>query len=76
MEPLIHSLVSLFDQLGLDSTDEAIEDFINRNNPLPGNVELHKADFWSSSQASFLKQVKDEDADWAEIVDQLDAMLR
>ena len=76
MEPHIHSLVSLFDQLGLDSTDKSIEDFINRNNPLPGNVELHKADFWSSSQASFLKQVKDEDADWADIVDQLDTMLR
>ncbi len=76
METPIHSIVSLFDQLGLDSTDEAIEDFIKRNSPLPGNIELYKADFWNSSQASFLKQVIDEDADWAEIVDQLDAMLR
>ena len=76
METPIHSLVSLFDQLGLDSTDEAIEEFINRNKPLPGHVELHQADFWNASQASLLKQVKDEDADWAEIVDQLDAMLR
>ena len=76
METPIHSLGSLFDQLGLDSTDEAIEAFINRNKPLPGHVELYQADFWNPSQASFLKQVKDEDADWAEIVDQLDAMLR
>ena len=76
MEPPIHNLVSLFSQLGLDSTDEAIDSFISRNNPLPANVELHKADFWSSSQASFLKQAKDEDADWAEIVDQLDVLLR
>lgn len=76
MEPFIHNVNSLFDQLGLGSTDEAIEDFINRNSPLPGNVELHKADFWNASQASFLKQVIEEDADWAEIVDQLDAMLR
>ncbi len=76
MELPIHSLASLFGQLGLDSTDEAIENFISSNNPLPGNVELHNADFWSASQASFLKQAKDEDADWAEIVDQLDAMLR
>ena len=76
METPIHSIVSLFDQLGLDSTDEAIDNFINRNRSLPGNIELHKADFWKSSQASFLKQVIDEDADWAEIVDQLDAMLR
>ncbi len=71
-----HSLACLFKQLGLDSTDQAIQDFINQNAPLPGNVELHKAKFWSSSQASFLQQSKDDDADWAEIVDQLDAMLR
>ena len=76
MESPVHDLVSLFSQLGLDNTDEAIEDFIRRNNPLPANVELHKADFWSSSQTSFLKQAKDDDADWAEIVDQLDVMLR
>ena len=76
MEPLTHSIDSLFDQLGLDSSDEAIEGFINKHSALPGNVELHDADFWNSSQSSFLKQVKDEDADWAEIVDQLDVMLR
>lgn len=75
MEPPIHSLDSLFDQLGLDSTDAAIKDFINSNKPVPDNIELHNADFWNSSQASFLKQVKDEDADWVEIVDQLNAML-
>ena len=76
METPIHSLVSLFDQLGLDSRDHAIEDFIKRHKPMPGNLDLSKADFWSASQASFLKQAKDEDADWAEIVDQLNVMLR
>ena len=76
MEPPIHNLNSLFNQLGLDSTDTAIEDFINSNNPLPNKIELHNADFWSPSQASFLIQVKDQDADWVEIVDQLDTMLR
>ncbi|PCI07664.1 MAG: hypothetical protein COB77_04160 [Gammaproteobacteria bacterium] len=76
MESPTHNLDSLFSQLGLDSSDEAIDDFINKNKSLPGNVKLHKADFWNSSQASFLKQAKDEDADWAEIVDQLDALLR
>ena len=76
MEPPIHDLSSLFSQLGLDNTEEAIENLIRRNNSLPANVKLHKAEFWNSSQASFLKQAKDEDADWAEIVDQLDVMLR
>jgi hypothetical protein len=76
METPIHSLNSLFDQLGLDSTDQAIETFIDGHRPLAGNIELHEADFWSASQASFLKEERDEDADWAEIVDQLNALLR
>ena len=76
MESPIHSLASLFDQLGLDSSDQAIENFIDDHRPLEGRIELHNADFWSVSQASFLKQEIDEDADWAEVVDQLDAQLR
>lgn len=76
MEMPTHTIVSLFNQLGLESTDEAMDAFINRNSPLPGNIMLHKADFWNTSQASCLKEMKDEDADWAEIVDQLDTMLR
>ncbi len=76
METSIHSMTSLFDQLGLDSTDQAIERFIDDHQLLQGNVELHEADFWSTSQALFLKQKKYEDADWAEIVDQLDTQLR
>ena len=70
------SLACLFEQLGLDNTDQAIQDFISQHSPLPGDVELHEANFWNSSQASFLRQSKDDDADWAEIVDQLDVMLR
>ena len=76
MEAPIHSIVSLFDQLGLDSREEDINAFIEKNGSLPGDIELHKAPFWNASQASFLKQVLDEDADWVEIVDQLDTMLR
>ena len=76
METPIHSMVSLFNQLGLDSTEEGVKNFINKNSPLPSSIALHKADFWNTSQASFLKQMIDEDADWAEIVDQLNTMLR
>ena len=76
METPIHSIASLFRQLGLDSTSEAIDAFIKINGPLPGSVELYKAEFWNTSQASFLKQMRDEDADWVGIVDQLDVMLR
>ena len=76
METPIHSLTSLFDQLGLDSSNEKIKDFIRSNRPLPDGTELSNAECWNAAQASFLKQVKDDDADWAEIADQLDAMLR
>ncbi len=76
METPVHSLTSLFDQLGLDSTEQAIETFIDSHRPLAGNIELCEADFWNDSQSAFLREEIDEDADWAEIVDQLDALLR
>jgi hypothetical protein len=76
MELEAHSLASLFKQLGLDNTEQAIQGFIKKNTPLSSGVDLHEASFWNASQSSFLQQSKDDDADWAEIVDQLDAMLR
>ena len=76
METPIHYMVSLFDQLGLDSSKEGIDEFITQNGNLPANIKLHKAGFWNTSQATFLKDTLDEDADWVEIVEQLDAMLR
>jgi hypothetical protein len=36
----------------------------------------HQASFWTQAQASFLREAIEEDADWAELVDQLDVMLR
>jgi len=76
MEPPIHSLNSLFEQLGLENTEEFIEDFINLHKPIDKNMLLYKAEFWSASQASFLQQAIEEDADWSEVVDYLDSMLR
>lgn len=76
MEAPYHSIETLFDQLGLDSSEEAIERFINKNNSLPGHLELYKANFWTNSQADFLKQMKDDDSDWSAVVDLLDTMLR
>ena len=70
------SIVTLFDQLGLDSTEQGIDKFIEKNGPLSGSVELHEAKFWNRCQSSFLKQVLDDDAEWVEVVNQLDVMLR
>ena len=76
MESPTHSLNLLFEQLGLNSNDEAIDMFINKHKSINYHGFLHDANFWSHSQAAFLKQAIDEDADWAIVVDQLDSMLR
>ena len=76
METSVHTFSSLFEQLGLDDRDEAIEAFIQTNSPLPQGVELHEADFWNPAQAQFLEQARADDADWAELVDQLNVALR
>lgn len=76
MDSPIHSLSTLFEQLGLDETEKGIKEFISTNKPIPKDIELHEAEFWSSSQAGFLKESIEQDADWAEIVDHLDVMLR
>lgn len=76
MEPPIHNLGTLFKQLGLNNTEEAIVAFISRNRPMANDVELHEAEFWNASQASFLKEAIEKDSDWAEIVDELNVLLR
>lgn len=76
MESQVHSLNSLFAQLGLADDEQGINEFIAAHKPIPAGVELHDASCWNDSQAAFLKQSITEDADWAEVVDHLNAMLR
>jgi len=76
MDTTIHKLESLFAQLGLDDSEEGIARFVKLHKSIPDVVPLHEADFWTDSQANFIRQAVEEDADWAEIVDHLDAMLR
>mgnify|MGYP005992821917 CR=1 FL=1 len=70
-----HNIETLFEQLGLDATNEGIESFIE-NHHIPANVKLDNAPFWNRSQAAFISDSLREDSDWSEVVDQLDAMLR
>jgi len=42
METPIHSQTSLYKQLGQDSTDSAIETFIDKHRPLASNIELYE----------------------------------
>ncbi|EPC04524.1 hypothetical protein L861_04165 [Litchfieldella anticariensis FP35 = DSM 16096] len=76
MEQPVHHFSELFEQLGLPSDATAIEQFIKRHAPLPDEIALADAPFWNEAQANFLHDALEEDADWAEVVDHLDASLR
>lgn len=71
-----HTLETLFQQLGLPHDPVSIDLFIAKHSPLPISVPLAEADFWTEGQASFIREVFIEDADWVDIVDHLDALLR
>ena len=62
-------------QLGLPASEAAIEAFIS-NHPLPTDTPLEQAASWSAGQTRFIHEAVEFDADWAEVVDQLDAQLR
>ncbi|WP_295958737.1 DUF2789 domain-containing protein [Rhodoferax sp.] len=76
MDTPTHSFHALFVQLGLPSDAPAIARFLAMNAPLPGNVLLPDAPFWSPAQATFLREALQQDSDWAEPVDQLSQALR
>lgn len=76
MENPVHPLRELFKQLGLPADNAAIDGFIARHAPLPAQLRLAEARFWSTQQAQFLCEAVRDDADWAPVVDQLDALLR
>jgi hypothetical protein len=76
MEPTFHQFSELFAQLGLPSDEASIRAFIGTHAPLPEAVELAEAPFWTPAQAALLRDELLDDADWAEVVDQLNLALR
>ena len=76
METSIHDMNALFAQLGLEESNESIENFIITHKPIPEDMELYEAEFWNKSQADFLKESIAEDSDWAVVVDHLNVLLR
>lgn len=68
-------LPQLFDQLGLDSSNIAIARFI-KHHPLPPDVLLGDASFWTESQRHFIRDSWRKDSEWCDVVDKLDALLR
>lgn len=69
------TLSNLFAQLGLADDELSIKRFINQHSLATG-TQLYQAEFWNPSQAQFIREAIYEDADWAEVIDQLDVMLR
>ena len=76
MDTSDHTLQALFLQLGLPHQLEDIQSFIERRKGLSAAIPLEEADFWSPSQAAFLREAIEQDSDWCEIVNQLDSDLR
>ncbi|OHX12206.1 hypothetical protein BI347_00855 [Chromobacterium sphagni] len=75
MDTSSHLLPGLFRQLGLADEPAAIRAFI-ASHPLPPRVALADAPFWSASQAAFLRQALESDAEWSEAVDELAVLLQ
>jgi len=71
-----HSMGELFAQLGLPSDAGNIATFIAAHSPLPESVTLSDAPFWTPAQATFLSEEILGDADWAEVIDELNGDLR
>ena len=75
MDMAFHRFPELFAQLGLDADLDAIRSFIATHAPLPGDVLLEDAPFWTPAQARLLREALTVDADWAEVVDRLNLAL-
>ncbi|WP_180683223.1 DUF2789 domain-containing protein [Tepidicella baoligensis] len=76
MESPYHHLGELFAQLGLPDDPASIGQFIESHSPLPDDMPLHEAPFWTEAQRALLREELLEDADWAPVIDQLNVALR
>ena len=75
MDMTTHDMTTLFAQLGLDNSPSAIRAFV-ASHRIPTDISLAQASFWSNAQASFLTENLKQDADWSDVIDQLNVMLR
>ena len=75
MEKSFHRFTELFAQVGLPSDIEAIREFIATHSPVPPGTRIEEAPFWAPAQAQLLAELIAQDADWAEVADQLNGAL-
>ena len=76
MEPPVHRFGDLFRQLGLADGPADIAASLTRHRPLPAKTVLADAPIWSPAQSRFLREGIADNADWAQVVSELDASLR
>ena len=69
-----YNMNELFAQLGLDSSDEAIDKFI-ADNQLSSEEKLIEDNFWTDSQRMFLQEEWQNDAAWVETIDELNVRM-
>jgi hypothetical protein len=75
MEQQYHDLCNLFAQLGLPNRPAEVAAFIAAHRPLPAGVRLAEAPFWTRTQAAFLAEQLQTDADWSAVIDSLNSEL-
>ena len=74
MDMSTHNIETLFAQLGLDNSAEAMAQFVT-NHRLAKDVYVNNAPFWNEGQRHFLQDALRQDSAWSEVVDQLNVML-
>jgi hypothetical protein len=75
MEPTVHPFSELFAQLGLPEDHDSIQYFISSHGPIPDGMRLEDAPFWTPAQSQLLREERQDDADWAMVVDRLNVAL-
>ena len=75
MESTVHPFSELFAQLGLADDNASIQQFIATHSPIPDDMRLEDAPFWSTAQSQLLREERRDDADWAMVVDRLNVAL-
>lgn len=68
------TLEVLFQQLGLESSEAAIDQFVEKHQLTQG-VMMHEADFWTEHQKQFLSSHWQKDDEWSLMVDVLNELL-
>ena len=75
MESTVHPFSELFAHLGLADDNASIQQFISTHSPIPNDMRLEDAPFWSTAQSQLLREERRDDADWAMVVDRLNVAL-